>query len=326
MKRFVFIVLVAGALVVLSAGAMAANWWLWQADNHTGTSAATYVSKWTDNSHQFGPGNTVGDGWDLWWDNKNGAANPGWATVNGPGTASGRFLSSANFSASSNNPADPYNYWNIYNGMTVAWKMNLPAVDGASGNGNIRVSVQNASATGFTGQGTALGFDMYFGWDEYTDARYGPGDNTIGFGFWTPSGTRSGNWIKPTKNLAGVDVRFNLGISRYDDNDDNVHELYWDVWLDGVRQAADATAGGMWGADAQYHALIGAKWENGGTNVYFGERRTQGFNTQYALDYIGVTNKGVLPMWNGLVPEPSNLLALATGLAGLAGVMIRRKR
>jgi hypothetical protein len=298
-------------LLFSGGAAQAAEEWWWLADNHTGTAPGPYTSLWTDNSHQF-VNSTNGGGWDIWWDNKNGTATPGWATVDGPGTASGRYLMITDFADVGNNSSGP-GYWNIYNGLTVAWKMNIPAVDGAAGNGNIRVSVQNPSATGFTGQ-TSSGFDGYVGWDEN-----GNGAQQVGISFWTPAGSQLANWIDPTEPIIGVDTVWSITLTRYDT--DTVHELYWDLCINGVRQATTApetrgtqTWGGKLGSDGQYHACVGAKWENGGTNVYFGERRSQSFNCRYALDFIAVTNTAHTPSlcW---VPTPPSCGSTVAPLA-----------
>jgi hypothetical protein len=324
LHKFWLFVFGAGVLTTAStAWAAPSTQWLWQADNHTGSAPGTYYSTWTDSSHQFIPVTNSGN-WDIWWDSKNGTATPGWATVDGPGTATGRYLTRTDFAASSNNSADPATYWDIYRGMTVAWKMNIPVADGASGNGNIRVSVQNPSATGFTGQ-TSSGFDGYVGWDEN-----GNGAQGVGISFWTPSGGSMANWIDPTVPIIGVDTVWTMTLTRYDVG--TVHELYWDLWVNGQRQATEAPAlrgtqtwGGNLGADGQYHACTIAKWENGGTDLYFGQRRSQASNTQYALDYIAVTNYGAVPGWNGIdvAPEPSTACLL---VLGVAGVVYRRRR
>jgi hypothetical protein len=299
------------AVLLFSGGAaQAAEVWWWVADNHTGTSPGPYTSLWTDNSHQF-VNVTFSGGWDIWWENKNGAATPGWATVDGPGTATGRYLTKTDFAGSSNDPAGP-GYWNIYNGLTVAWKANIPAVDGASGNGNIRISVQNPSATGFTGQ-TSSGFDGYIGWDENGNGLQG-----VGISFWTPAGGQMANWIDPTVPIIGVDTVWLLILTRYDDNTNNVHELYWDLCIEGQWQGKTApetrgtqTWGGKLGADGQYHACVGAKWENGGTDIYFGQRRSQASNTRYALDFIAVTNEAKDCSW---IPVPPSCGSTVTPL------------
>jgi len=48
------------------------------------------------------------------------------------------------------------------------------------------------------------------------------------------------NWIDPTVPIIGVDTVWTMTLSRYDT--DTVHELYWDLWIDGQRQATEAPA------------------------------------------------------------------------------------
>jgi len=72
----------------------------------------------------------------------------------------------------------------------------------------------------------------------------------------------------------------------------------WNVWINGVQQAADQKA-----ADDTFHTLVwtrkidfDSKW---GTSVIIGEEGNIAYPHDTAWDYVAITNEGVIPGWNG---------------------------
>jgi len=312
MRRFLTTAVVV-CMILAPAASWSASQWLWEADNHTVGTDGKYYSYWTDGINQFIQTTKSGD-WDVLWD----SPQPGWATIKGglPNHSgpSGRYIQGASLLGSAD-PMDPNAYWDVYTGITVAAKVKIPAQDGASGNGNICISVNNPSTVGLKTQGgtTYNSMHAWFGWDEYPTAN---GEN-VGINAWNRSGTQLRSWIEPTVPVVGVETIWTISAKRVDTM------IVWDLWINGVAQGQDQL-----GPDGLYHTLCFVRDTDMGTSLRIGQRRTQPFNHESQWDYVGVTNAGVIPGWDGKapIPEPSSLLALASGFVGLAGVVIRRRR
>jgi len=279
----------AAVVLLCPAATSEAKEWFWLADNHTSTDPTHHTSLWTDNVHTFTT-ITVGDNWNAYWD----SPSPGRMTIKGGypthSGGNGRYLMAANFS-SGNNPAQPADYWDAYKGITVGARINIPAVDGASGNGSLLLGMKNPSTQGL--QGGKNFFCAYLGWDENGTIPGG-----VGINFWTPSGGAFRGLITPSVNVIGVETIWTLSAKRVVDAV-NGDTIVWDLWINGVPQGDDQL-----GPDGDYHALVGFKDSDQGTSIYIGERRSQPFNHETQWDYLAVTNAGVIPAWDPELPQP----------------------
>ena len=117
-------------------------------------------------------------------------------------------------------------------------------------------------------------------------------------------------------------------------------QLLIDLWIDGIQQYADWQA-----MDDTFHFYVvdwdgaydgyypwynnGGIWSDGGWNdlIFAASFETNEDDFDTVWDNVGIISGIVDGYCPGApVPEPSSLLALATGFIGLAGVVIRRKR
>ncbi len=91
-------------------------------------------------------------------------------------------------------------------------------------------------------------------------------------------------------------------------------DLVWDIFVDGVAQSATQVA-----ADGSKHFYVGVPAGSDGLDtLYLGQRNWNdgAFNVDYDWTLLS----------QGYVPEPSCLIALGSGLLGIAGFAIRRRR
>ena len=281
-----------------------ASWsqWLWQADNHSGSSG-NYTSNWTDGTHKYAMYRND-DAWDWYWN----SPSAGVVTVKDGGAgASGRASMLTSFD-DCNDAGSAATYWNAAKGITVAARVYIPSAAKASGNGNITISVSNASTSGLVDyEGTgASSFGVWWGWDVSGTA--------IQIGSWTPSGNQMKGYFTP-KDAGGnyKDVTAKWTIWTLSAKRDGT-KVDWDLWIDGIRQ--DAV---MLGGDGQYHTYVGLKATDMLTSTAVGQRRSQTSAHESQWDYVGVTNYGVVAGWDGVTP-PADIQApsVPTGVTASA--------
>ena len=239
--------------------------WLWQADNHSGTSGF-YSSNWTDGAHVFTESRTSG-GWYWSWDDP----EPNYARLIGPGTATGRsWLQSNDFGED----------WSADTGITVSARVKAVT---ASAWGDVMLSVNNSSTLDLASaeEPTAKSTHVWVGWDAGEQVVFVTRNNTVVKQF-TSSVPFTGVWTIWT--LAAQQIGSTIA---------------WDLWINGVWQNKTAQA-----SDGSYHTLVWSKGTDMGTSVVIGQRRSQGFAHDTIWDYVGVTNYGVVPGWSG-ISDPS---------------------
>lgn len=320
MKRLVVIACVAGLLVMsISTGFASFNQWLWDADNHvevTPGHASDHTSLWTDGVHQF-VRSSSGGGWMAEWiapgDSYQGETS-GVCIIRNPdypnSGSSGRLTYITSFTGS-NNALDPTNYWDLNKGVTMSWRVFIAQKEpDSSGSGNIYFTTANESSAGLPGITAGHGPGLWWGWD------YGPGDNIQINVYNNDRAGQKDPWL-PLSNVLGVWSEWTLSMQRFGD------AVAWNLWIDGLHYSDPAHGGNTY-----LQTSFGSKLTNSNTHIRYGQARSQPFAHKTAWDRIGVTNYGVVAAWDGVsaVPEPSSLLALATGFAGMAGFALRRRR
>jgi len=89
-------------------------------------------------------------------------------------------------------------------------------------------------------------------------------------------------------------------------------DTVWDLSVDGVAQSKTQEA-----SDSSKHFYVGSLGGSDGLKTaYFGDRNGTPGAQNFVLDWVTI----------GDLPEPGSLLALASGMFGLAGLAIRRRR
>jgi len=117
-------------------------------------------------------------------------------------------------------------------------------------------------------------------------------------------------------NYVGSYHIFTIGAKQQADGN-----LVADLWIDGIQQYADQL-----GQDGLYHFYVGAWSGNTGDVVRIGDQLITGdTELDWVYDWVAMRNDGIYGDWVA-VPEPGSLLALGSGLVGLAGFAIRRRR
>ena len=93
-------------------------------------------------------------------------------------------------------------------------------------------------------------------------------------------------------------------------------DTVWDIRVNGVLQSATQEA-----SDDSLHFWVGScDGSDGLKTAYFGDRNGTDGDQNFVLDSVRIGD------WNTICPEPGSLLALASGMFGLAGLAIRRRR
>lgn len=233
--------------------------WLWRADNRSGPSGSR-VSYFTDGVTTFTENNCSG-GWAWYWDNP----GPKRTSLRSSGTSTvGRgFMDSSSFGE----------HFDVSKGITVAARVRPITV---SSNGCLCLSINNSSTAGW-GAGSA---HVWVGWHD-------DGLKNGKVGFWNRSGTEVRSF-ESSVNFRGLWTTWTLSAVRIG------NDVAWDLWIEGEHQSPTQQA-----SNGTWHTLVYNNSTDMGTSVRIGQRRNQATEHNTAWQYLGITNRGVVPAWNG---------------------------